>query len=124
MTAFELATLATSVVIGLGQIGIVWYGIHAMTRATERRAAEARDEARRASQAADQRHAETMQALDVQRQAFREQGDAFHKQGEAFREQGEAFREQGAALREQGAALREQTSALAVLVARTAPAAD
>ena len=64
MTAFEIATLATSVVIGFGQIGIVWYGIHAMTRATERRAADARDEARRASQAADQRHAEAMARLD------------------------------------------------------------
>ena len=110
MTEFEIATLAATVLIGLGQIGIVWYGIHAMTRATERRAADARDEARRASQAADQRHAETMQALDVQRQAFREQGDA--------------LREQGDGLREQGAALREHTSALAVLVARAAPAAD
>ena len=96
MTEFEIATLAATVLTGFGQIGIVWYGIHAMTRATERRAADARDGARRASQATDQRHAEVMQALDIQRQAFREQGDA----------------------------LREQTSALAALVARTAPAAD
>ena len=124
MTAFEIATLATSVVIGFGQIGIVWYGIHAMTRATERRAAEARDEARRASRVADQRHAEAMQALREQGTALREQGAAFREQGETFREQGEAFREQGAALREQGAALRASTAALVTLLDRTAPAAD
>ena len=106
MTEFEYASLA----IGVAQIGIVWYGIHAMTRATERQAADARDEARLATRAADQRHAETMQALDVERQAFREQG--------------KAFREQGKALREQGAALRASTAALVTLLDRTAPAAD
>ena len=71
MTEYEAATLAASVAIGLGQIGIVWYGIHAMTRATERRAAEARDEGRRASRAADQRHEEAMQALREQGEALR-----------------------------------------------------
>ena len=113
VTAFEYASL----VIEVAQIGIVWYGIHAMTRATERQAADARDEARLATRAADQRHAETMQALDVERQAFREQG-------QAFREQGAALREQGEALREQGAALRASTAALVTLLDRTAPAAD
>ena len=103
MTEFEIATLTANVAIGLGQIGIVWYGIRAMTRATERRAAEARDEARRASRAADRRHAEAMQAL---------------------REQGEALREQGEALREQGEALRASTAALVALLERTAPPAD
>ena len=99
MTSFELASIIASyagVAIGLGQIGIVWYGIRAMTSATERRAADARDEARRASRAADQRHAEAMQAL----------------------------RGQGAALREQGEALRASTAALVTLLERTAPAAD
>ena len=110
MTEFEIATLTANVAIGLGQIGIVWYGIRAMTSATERRAAEARDEARRASRAADQRHAEAMQAL--------------REQGKALREQGEALREQGEALREQGEALRASTAALVTLLERTAPLTD
>ena len=121
MTVFEIATLATSVVIGFGQIGIVWYGIHAMTRATERRAAEARDEARRASRVADQRHAEAQRAAD---QRHAEAMQALREQGEAFREQGAALREQGEVLREQGAALRASTAALVTLLDRTAPAAD
>ena len=59
MTPFEVATLATSVAIGLGQIGIVWYGIRAMTRSAKDRADEH-----------DKRHAEAMAALDIQRQAL------------------------------------------------------
>ena len=50
---------AAHVAVGLIQAGIVWYGIRAMQRAGERRATEQ-----------DQRHAEAMQALDVQRQAL------------------------------------------------------
>ena len=59
MTTYELATLATSVAIGLGQIGIVWYGIRAMNRASEERAQDRRQHA----QALDQRHDQTMLAL-------------------------------------------------------------
>ena len=59
MTLFEAATLATSVAIGLGQIGIVWYGIRAMTRSAKDRADEH-----------DKRHTETMAALDIQRHAL------------------------------------------------------
>ena len=66
MTPFEIATLATSVVIGLGQIGIVWYGIRAVTRSSNVRA----DETARLGRQLDQRHAETMAALDLQRQAL------------------------------------------------------
>ena len=73
MNEYEAATLAfrtaslwaaygqigATLVIGLGQIAVVWYGIRAMQRTGERRAVEQ-----------DQRHAEAMQALDVQRQAL------------------------------------------------------
>ena len=76
MTEYEAATLAfrtaslaaqhaglwiaaAHVAVGLIQAGIVWYGIRAMTRAGER---PARDQ--------DQRHAEAMQAFDLQRQAL------------------------------------------------------
>jgi len=66
MTTFELASLVTSVAIGLGQIGIVWYGIRAMNRASDERA---RDRLQ-AAQAADQRHAEAMRRLGTQHQAL------------------------------------------------------
>ena len=53
------AHVAAAVVIGLGQIAVVAWGIRAMQRAGNQRAREQ-----------DQRHAETMQAFDVQRQAL------------------------------------------------------
>lgn len=46
MTAYEVATLATSVAIGLGRIGIVWYGIRAMNRSTDERAKDRQQHAR------------------------------------------------------------------------------
>ena len=50
---------AAHVAVGVGQIAIVWFGIRAMQRAGEHRAAEQ-----------DQRHTESMQAFDLQRQAL------------------------------------------------------
>ena len=84
MTDYEAATLAirsaslwavygqiaATVTIGLGQIAVVGWGIHTMQHATERRADDARDEARRLTVADERRHAEAMQALDLQRQAL------------------------------------------------------
>ena len=45
MTAYALDTLASSVAIGLGQIGIAWYGIRAVDRATEERSRDRRHHA-------------------------------------------------------------------------------
>ena len=67
MTTFEILSLLSSVAIGAGQIGIVWYGIRAMNRSSEERAKDrAQREAGEQQRAAreDQRHAEAMQALD------------------------------------------------------------
>ena len=46
MTTFEIASLATSAAIGLGQNGIVWYGIRAMNRSSEERAKDRQTRAR------------------------------------------------------------------------------
>ena len=80
MTEYEAATLAirsaslwavaATAAIGLGQIAVVAWGIHTMQHATERRADDARDEARRLTVADERHHAEAMQALDLQRQAL------------------------------------------------------
>ena len=78
MTEFEVATLTAQYVIGLGQIGIVWYGISRMVRANEQRAEagerQARESDRRHTDTmreADRRHAETMAALNAQGQALK-----------------------------------------------------
>ena len=42
MTTYELATLVSSVAIDLGLLGIVWYGIRTMNRATDEAAQERR----------------------------------------------------------------------------------
>ena len=74
MTTFEILSLLSSVAIGAGQIGIVWYGIRAMNRSSEERAKDRAQreageqqrliwERQRAAQE-DQRHAEAMQAQD------------------------------------------------------------
>ena len=73
MTAYEISTLAVSIAVGLGQNGIVWYGIRAMNSASAERARDRKQAAQVADQhhaEAMQHHAETMQALDIQRQAL------------------------------------------------------
>ena len=79
MTEFELATLAAdkaalyvamaqvaaTTVVGAGQIAIVWYGIRAMDRAGERRAAEQDQRHQEAMTALRQEHAETLCALEA-----------------------------------------------------------
>ena len=73
MTTFETLSLLSSVAIGAGQIGIIWYGIRAMNRSSEERAKDrAQREAGEQQRAAweDQRHAEAMQTLAIQRLAL------------------------------------------------------
>ena len=60
MTEFETVFLAAALVIGAGQIAIVWYGIRAIRRAGEHRAREQ-----------DQRHTETMRAHADQHRALK-----------------------------------------------------
>ena len=59
------AHVAATHVIGAGQIGIVWYGIRAMNRASEQRSNDARAEARCLAAADERRHAEAMRALEA-----------------------------------------------------------
>ena len=57
--------VGATLLIGLGQIAVVAWGIRAMQRATERRADDARDEARRRDRADERRHTEAMRALEA-----------------------------------------------------------
>ncbi len=98
MTTYEIASLASTLGIGLGQIGIVWYGIRAMNRAS---AARDRATAARDAQAtADaQQRDRAMQQRDAQAQRDAQQRDADSRRRHA-----------------------ESMTALRELIARTGPA--
>ena len=80
MTAFELASLIAQILIGAGQIGIVYYGISRMMQANDSRAQAAQQQERENVR----RHTETMAALQDQSQALRDQGQALRDQGQAL----------------------------------------
>ena len=60
------AHIAVGLAVGIAQVAVVAWGIRAVQRAADRRA----DESRRLEAADERRHAEAMQALDVQRRAL------------------------------------------------------
>ena len=67
MTEYEVATLiarSIALVIGIGQLAVVWYGIHIMNIDGERRAREQ-----------DRRHDATMAALRARRDEMMEAHD-------------------------------------------------
>ena len=59
MSPFEIASLTADVAIGLGQIGIAWYGIREFERSIAARA----EENARLEQYQEQRHVEAMRDL-------------------------------------------------------------
>ena len=92
-----VAQVVATVVIGCGQIAVVWFGIRAMQTAGDRRA-----------RGQDQRHAEAMRRQD-------------QHHAEAMRRQDQHHAEAMVALAAQGRALEAQTRALETLIERTAP---
>ena len=56
--------------VGVLQCAVVYYGIRAMVRATDKRAHETAAAAEHARREADQRHAETMAAFKTQSRAL------------------------------------------------------
>lgn len=110
MTAFEVATLATSVAIGLGQIAIIWYGIRAMTHSTRDRADEYEKRHTEAMTEGDKRHAEAMTAQDKRHTEAMTAQDKRHAEAMTAEEQRHA---------EVMAALDIQRAALETLIVRT-----
>ena len=116
--------IAATLMIGLGQIAVVWYGIRAMQRMGAVRAREQ-----------DQRHAETMQRLDAARDADHKRHaetmqrldaarDADHKRHEEVMAKADQRHEETmAALNELIRAGQAQTAALETVIERTAPGA-
>ena len=75
-----VAQVAASLAIGIAQVAVVWYGIRAMQRAGAQRAHEQ-----------DQRHTESMRALDALIDGQRKQGAALDAIIDGQRRQGEAL---------------------------------
>lgn len=70
MIDIALASLIAQVLIGAGQIGIVYYGISRMMQANDGRTRLQRDLMERQERQSERRHAETMAAFDTQRQTL------------------------------------------------------
>lgn len=83
----QAAAIATSTLIGLGQIAVVWFGIRRMVDANRDRT---RDN-RRLEQENQRRHTESMTALQSQGQALAAIGQALERQGQALDLQGRAL---------------------------------
>ena len=66
----ELASLIAQILIGAGQIGIVYYGISRMVQANDSRSQLQRELMVRQESQSERRHAETMAAFDTQRQTL------------------------------------------------------
>jgi len=76
MIDIALASLFAQILIGAGQIGIVYYGISRMMQANDNRTQLQRELMERQEKQSERRHAETMAALTDQGQALRDQGQA------------------------------------------------
>ncbi len=94
MTDFETTTLtlqavaiATSTLIGLGQIAVVWFGIRRMVDANRDRA----QDNQRQEQENRRRHEENMTALKALIRGMDRQGQALERQGQALDRQGRAL---------------------------------
>lgn len=84
MIDLALASLIAQVLIGAGQIGIVYYGISRMMQANDGRAQLQRELMERQERLSERRHAETMVALRDQGQALQAMIRGLDKQGQAL----------------------------------------
>ena len=81
----QAAQVVVTLGIGLGQIGMIGWGLRRMRLATEER----------------------NQQLDIMASAQQDQGQALRDIGQALQDQGQALQDQGQALRDQGQVLAE-----------------
>ena len=87
----ELASLIAQILIGAGQIGIVYYGISRMVQANDSRAQLQRELMERQERQAERRHTETMAVLKDQGQALQALIRGLDTQGQALKQQGQAL---------------------------------
>ena len=131
---YEAATLAirewmlwvaiAQVTISAIQTGIVYYGIRAMIRATDRRSHDAAEATAAARREADQRHAEAMQAgAERHAEAMRAGAERHAENMAALKALIDGQARANATLAANTATLAEATAALKLVVERTAPEA-
>ena len=131
---YEAATLAirewmlwvaiAQVTISAIQTGIVYYGIRAMIRATDRRSHDAAEATAAARREADQRHAEAMKAgAERHAEAMRAGAERHAENMAALKALIDGQAQTNATLAANTATLAEATAALKLVVERTAPAA-
>lgn len=84
MIDIALASLIAQILIGAGQIGIVYYGISRMMQANDNRTQLQRELMERQEKQSERRHAETMVALRDQSQALQALIRGMDKQGQAL----------------------------------------
>ncbi len=87
MIDIALASLVAQILIGAGQIGIVYYGISRMMQASDQRAIAGERQERES----ERRHAETMAVLKDQSQALQAMIRGLDSQGQALQRQGQAL---------------------------------
>ena len=80
MIDLQLASLIAQILIGAGQIGIVYYGISQMMEASRQRA----QDSKRQEKDAERRHTESMAALQALIRGLDNQGEALKNQGQAL----------------------------------------
>ena len=131
---YEAATLAirewmlwvaiAQVTISAIQTGIVYYGIRAMIRATDRRSHDAAEATAAARREADQRHAEAIQAgAERHAEAMKAGAERHTENMAALKALIDGQAQTNATLAANTATLAEATAALKLVVERTAPAA-
>lgn len=91
MIDLALAALITQILIGAGQIGIVYYGISRMVQANDSRAQLQRELMHRQEKQSERRHTETMAVLKDQSQALQALIRGLDAQGQALKQQGQAL---------------------------------
>lgn len=91
MNEFEIASLATRIVIGAGQVGVVLYGISRMMRANDSRARLQSELIERQERESIRRHTESMTALKDQSQALQAMIRGMDAQAQALKDQGQAL---------------------------------
>ena len=130
MTDFEIASLAARILVGAGQIAVVWCGIRTMLRVTADREAQGKEQAEASRQqhvevmaAADRRHAEAMQAADRQHTENMKESERRHAETmqAADRQHTENMKASDRQHAETMAVLDAQRRALEALIERTAP---
>ena len=114
-----MALVAVGLVIGAGQIAVVWYGISRMVRAGDARERQQERRHREVMEEGERRHKEATDALAEERRLSEERSRSASEDGE--RRHREAMEDGERRHKEAMETLAAQRRALEALIERTAP---